>query len=277
MPMPYTLTKGPLFLVMEQTLNDPAARATVLEQLRSNVRLPDMPWVVNGPGSTVAVPGVLRTRLFDDWFGYRDDGRGGWDPQPAFVGQSTGYWVGYYGNTEAVLREGLVRTIEVALGLAHDDPVSKATRAWSIETAWKCPNPWFEVWVTWKQLGDGAGEGHVTMVICTPPDTNNRLVTRAQFPPTLANEPVTIPLTDPRRATANEGMWLVAHDEHRPTMAFLTMAAAGAPPEMVEGDATLQGTPQFRMPIPVPSTFWVDSNSPDDVVVVAPPRSAGGI
>ena len=222
MPMPYTLTKGPLFTVMEQTLNDSATRSQVLGQLRANGRLGDIPWVTSGDGGTVRIPGILQHRLFKDWFGYSGNAQSGWTPQSAnFTGRSTGYWVGYYGNTEAVLREGLKRTIEVSLGLAKGSPEGEATREWPIEVAWKCPNPYFEVWITWQQHGTGPHDGHVSMLVCTPPDTNNRLVTEPDKPPVVQGvPPVPTPLQDPIQATEPEGMWLVAYKKHVATVGY---------------------------------------------------------
>jgi hypothetical protein len=281
MPMPYTLTKGPLFTVMEQTLNDSNARTEVLGQLRNNGRLGDIPWVTTGDGGTVRIPGVLRDRLFRDWFGYTPNAQGDWNPQTApFAGRSTGYWVGYYGNTEAVLREGLKRTIEVSLGLAKNAPVaSSPAREWPIEVAWKCPNPWFEVWITWLEHGDGPTDGHVTMLVCTPPDTNNRILTEPDKPhPVPGVPPVPTPLQDPVQAVDPEGMWLVTHKKHRPTVGYqiISFPSGEVIGAETNGANALVPSPKGEWLVPVPSTFWVDSNN-DDVMVVSPPAYAGGV
>lgn len=280
MPMPYTLTKGPLFTVMEQTLNDATSRPEVLQQLHDTTRLADIPWVTTGSGSAVQIPGVLRDRLFADWFGYRQDGNGAWQPQPpTFTGQSTGYWVGYFGNTEAVVREALIRTLEVAGGMSRGVQ-SPTTREWPIEVAWKCPNPYFEVWISWQKRGSGPTDGHVTMLICTPPDRNNRLVTDVQFPPPPSSgSAVPTPLPDPTAATADEGMWLVAYKKHTPTVGYqvISFPSGEVVDAVVNGGNALAPSMSGQWNVPVPSTFWVDGTAARDVVVVAPPAYAGGV
>jgi hypothetical protein len=223
---------------------------------------------------------VLKDRLFRDWFGYRSVGGGNWEPQPpTFTGQSTGYWVGYFGNTEAVVREALIRTLEVAGGMSHGVQ-SPATREWPIEVAWKCPNPYFEVWISWLKRGEGPTDGNVTMLICTPPDKNNRLVTEVQYPPPPSSAPaVPTPLPDPTFAAADEGMWLVAYKKHTPTVGYqvIRFPSGEVVDAVVNGGNALAPSINGQWNVPVPSTFWVDGTDPRDVVVVAPPAYAGGV
>ena len=246
-------------------------------------RITDIPWVKTGAGSAVPLPGgaPLITRMEQDWFGSIPTNSGGWADQPPYNHQPTGYWVGYYGNVQAVLREGLIRAIEVSLGLTHDeDPPGTTPREWPVEVHWKCPNPYFEVWITWRSHGQGPKAGQVNMTICTPPDKNNRLVTRPQHPPVPPSglsQPN--PLPEPQSADAAQGMWLVAHEEHEQLTVdqLVDVVGGSALDQQLDQLGTLAGLSKTTWAIPMPTTFWRDSDSASDVVVVAPPTWAGGV
>jgi hypothetical protein len=280
MPMPYTLTRGPLLTLVENALNptDQAGRDernAILAALRAGTPLDQIPWVTSNTVAAIALPqGTLDVRLQDDWFGRNDP------PQKA----TTGYWVGYRGDVEPVLREGLLRAVEVSLGITRQDDPNVAVRAWPIEVQWKCPNPWFEVWVTWRRQGSGPGDGRVTLMIATPPDRSNRLVTEVRRPPPDANgqHSVTVPLEKPVSADAAQGMWVVSHESHVPFILdeVVDTANGGVVVEQVDNTpANAQGTVPLRSlrldqwVVPPPSTVWVDGGA---VVVVAPPPYAGG-
>src|SRR5262245_54208268 len=107
MPMPYTLTRGPLLTLVENVLNPTSTlerneRDAALVELRDdNVRLADL--VANRAPTMagIAVPRTnavpqggadsLDSKLRADWFGDGDSGP---------PGEPTGYWVGYRGNVE---------------------------------------------------------------------------------------------------------------------------------------------------------------------------------
>ncbi len=284
MPMPYTLTKGPLLTLLENTLNptnpaEVAVRNTALAQLRDGTPISAIPWAVSPASAGVTIPqGTLDIRLEQDWFGRTQNASGAWLDQPGFTGQGTGYWVGYYGDVEPVLREGVIRAIEASLGIAHGASPDDAPRSWPIEINWKCPNPYFEVWVTWRRhrAADGPNKetGHVTMMIATPPDKVNRLCTQPEFPPDPPLARRVNPLPAPGPPVASQGMWLIAHAKHRPGFIDLT-AIGGAPTgDSVSGTpSALAPLPQGTWLVPLPTTFWRDDGP---VVVVAPPSNAGG-
>jgi hypothetical protein len=276
MPMPYTLTRGPLLTLVENALNphtgaERAERDALLVDLRQGAPLAALVTSTSQPLTSVAIPRAsLDVRLDDDWFG-----RGANGPP----GEPTGYWVDYQGDVEGVLREGLIRTIEVSMGLAHDAEPQAATRSWPVQVHWKCPNPYFEVWVSWRRHDDTAGTGQVDMLIATPPDKANRLTTRPQFPPgPPAGAPAQpTPLAEPTHATACQGMWLVAHEHHRLGVADERVAVPDGELLAFETDrartGALLGLPMGEWLIPTPSTLWVDEGP---VVVVEPPSYAGG-
>jgi hypothetical protein len=281
MPMPYTLTRGPLLTLLENVLNphdaaEEAARDAVLDALRHDVPLGDLVRNFLQPTQGVAIPQApLDVRLEQDWIGNGASGP---------PGEATGYWVGYQGDVEGVLREGLIRTIEVSLGLARHAEPAHATRSWPVQVHWKCPNPYFEVWVAWREHDDTARGGQVDVVIATPPDKANRLTTRPLFPPAppAGEAAVPTPLGDPTArpetdATATVGMWLVTHERHRLGLSDERIAVAGGVRLGFETErgmtGGLVGLPEGEWLVPTPSTFWVDEG---DVVVVAPPSYAGG-
>lgn len=276
MPMPYTLTRGPLLTLIENALNsetaaDKTEREGVLAALRQGAPLADLVRGTTQPLQGVAVPQApLDVRLEQDWIG---DGANGPPGEP------TGYWVGYQGDVEGVLRQGLIRAIEVSMGLVHGAELDTATRAWPVQLLWKCPNPYFEVWVSWRRHDETERGGQVDMLIATPPDKANRLTDRPQFPPAPpAGVPAkATPLAEPTEATASQGMWLVAHERHVLNIADERIAPQGVGrlefvTERVQPGA-LQGLPGGEYLVPTPSTLWVDEG---DVVVVEPPSYAGG-
>jgi hypothetical protein len=276
MPMPYTLTRGPLLTLVENALNpqgpaEEAERDALLVALRQGTPIADLVRTTSQPMQGVAIPRApLDVRLEDDWFG-----RGANGPP----GEPTGYWVDYQGDVEGVLREGLIRAIEVSLGLTNGAPPGTATRSWPVQVHWKCPNPYFEVWVSWRRHDQTPRGGQVDMLIATPPDKMNRLTTRPRFPPAppvgVPAEPT--PLAEPSQATASQGMWLVAHEHHRLGVADERVEVAGGRRLAFETERSraraLVGLPAGEWLVPTPATFWVDEG---DVVVVEPPSYAGG-
>ncbi len=286
MPMPYTLTKGPLLTLLENTMNplDAAARQVrdnALIDLRNpQKRITEIPWVTSAAVAGVALPqGSLDLRLEKDWFGRRLV-NGQWQDQGPYVaGRTTGYWIGYYGDVESVLREGVIRAIEVSLGIEHGDAPTNATRQWPVNVEWKCPNPYFEVWVTWRRHraseATQAEQGQVTMLIATPPDKVNRLVTDPRFPPDPPLPRRLQPLPEPTVAETGQGMWLVAHEHHR--QGFVDVVMTPDQPDLVDArvdeTTTLEPTSPDRWFVPMPTTFWRDEGP---VRVVEPPPNAGG-
>jgi len=276
MPMPYTLTRGPLLTLVENALNphtaaERAERDALLVDLRQGTPLATLATGNSQSLTGVAIPRAsLDVRLDEDWFG---------SGASAPTGEPTGYWVDYQGDVEAVLREGLIRTIEVSMGLAHDGEPQAATRSWPVQVHWKCPNPYFEVWVSWRRHDAAAGAGQVDMLIATPPDKTNRLTTRPRFPPgpPAGVTPKPTPLAEPTEATTCQGMWLVAHEHHRLGVADERVAVPSGGRLAFETDrertGALVGLPEGEWLIPTPSTLWVDEGP---VVVVEPPSYAGG-
>ena len=139
----------------------------------------------------------------------------------------TGFWVQYFGDVEEIVRQTLIRTIEVSLGLEHGEevPAGGPVRALPIELFWKCPQRWFEGWVTWR-WDEAHGTGQVTTMFATPgsgkPVLQNPLDGKHAF------EPRTWTTDEHRRAPVGpppsvgprswrgspKGMWVVTHKHH---------------------------------------------------------------
>jgi len=277
MPMPYTLAKGTILAVLEDLANpatdDELARLeTDLARLRAgdpltSISLVDSP-NVNDPN----LPPLLQ-RLEWNWFGKVYDGAGGYLAQEPFgpTNTRTGYFKRYYGDVEGIIRETMIRSVEVAFGLDHDAPLDAATRQWPIEILWKCPNPWFEGWVTWRRHGPGRTEGQVTVIVASPAEDVGPLVNVASLPPRAE-----APLPDPTTLPADhQGMWVVSHEEHvkHNVDALASLPGVAYVDRLIDGVRPWSGFPTGQWSIPVPSTTWQGVGAID---VVHIPEGAGG-
>jgi hypothetical protein len=257
--MPYHLEKGPVLSVLESYANGGAGASVtrhrnmkvVLDRLRDpTIDLTD----VGGLDSTNLDGGATNpwptfqdraTHIQQDWFGMTAAG-----PQAAFNPANptrTGFWVSYYGDVESIVRETLVRALEVALGVDHGAPSAGATRYWRIELFWKCPNPWFEGWVTWRSESATAATGQVTVIFATP--GNGGWV----YPdPRSGRNPV----VDPASSQTDRGMWIVTHGGHDP---YVVSSSIETKPGV--------------LPIPTLGAFWAGTAP---LVTVAPSFGDGG-
>jgi hypothetical protein len=221
--MPYHLEKGPMFAAFEALYNDPNRLPTFLRDLRMggapslgshgvlSSPLADDP---TGTGANATAPQRL-TSMRQYWFGEDATTPG---PQPPFnidpaqgpINLTTGYWALYYGDVRTIVAETLMRAAEVALGVERPNPVSSAvpaaSRNWKVEFFWKCGQPRFEGWVTWRDHKDGANGGQVTVVFATPATPDQVL----RAPGGGADEVTTGPSPWPW-----QGMWLCTHENHK--------------------------------------------------------------
>jgi hypothetical protein len=206
--MPYHLEKGPIFSVLESFVNQTPKR-TVLERLRDqNTRLVD----VGGVNSTTLNAPPYPTfqarcdHINEDWFGFA---HGGNSQPPRTAGHpTTGLWKNYYGDVEGIVRLTLCRAVEAAMGIDHNQALTDdltIARDWPIELFWKCPNPWFEGWVSWRCDPSNSGQGRVTVIFATP---GNGAVVLSD--PRNGRNPV----VEPTSADPDQGMWIVTHAGH---------------------------------------------------------------
>lgn len=255
--MPYHLEKGPIFSVLEAFANDSLPRLRkALDDLRAGVALVDVGVVDSttlhaGPHPTKA---ALAAHINEHWLGMSHKA-GKWVGQAPFDPQApttTGHWQHYHGPVEAILRQTLIRAAEVSLGIGHNASVpADPPRRWPVEFFWKCPQPWFEGWVTWRAGTDGHGQ--VTVILATPADTGVVLdrPTKGR-PPCIVNPPST---NDPTGKPAGRGMWVVTAKEH----------------DQVAVPST---TPGRLGAWALPGSVWTDSGP---VVTVMPAEIDGGV
>jgi hypothetical protein len=240
--MPILFEKGPYLEVMEDFVNgSPARMKKALKGLRDGKSILDLGGLdtasIDGANLSEHSPSVQELIDFtkEQWFGHQAPPAGAsarsrkWSPQPEFharANRTTGHWTGWYGDADAILRETLVRGLEVAMGLSHGEvPSGRTPRQWVVEGFWVSPSPWLEGFVTWRPTGKRRTDGKVTIVIATPgtgmPVKNSP--TRANPAPDTGYE------VDPTGGPeVDHGLWVVSHRYHRPeTQSLIEPSALG--------------------------------------------------
>jgi hypothetical protein len=277
-PMPYVMDIGPYFSVLETRLNTPAIRTDILTRLRHGALVSDIAGLdshsLDADGHT---PAYRVDVLNQCWFGMKQNASGGWVTQPTAF--PTGFWNGFQGDPHAILRAGLIRAIEVSLGIDHGAYTPGANqpkrgrigkgivghrvrkwfgnwfggnRHWPIEISWVCQGPFFQCWVTW--IEDPGGGGHVSLTITTP--AAKGLPVDAKITRPLPGSPEYACPPRLNAHAAKRGVWVLGHEDYVATPAFST-AGTG-----VGG-------------IPMPTTEYRRKSL--DVVCVAPSEWEGGV
>jgi hypothetical protein len=233
--MPYTTEKSPIFQVIESFFNQDRDRA-----LRSLWSMLDGDWLSDQPPVTASslnhgplnTPAKRQEHVNDHWWGFLKNAAGNWDPkQEPFdpkTNPTTGFWELWYGDAEGIFRETIIRAFSVALGIPREEdsvteqyrgqerPANmRGTRHWPLSIIWKCPSPWYEGWIEFKEWGPGPREGHVTMVLSTPAHgvqlyNTPVLLTQAK----QADPPYNAYQLDPREPAGPNGMWVVSQVFH---------------------------------------------------------------
>jgi hypothetical protein len=262
--MPYSLEKGPYFEVLEDFINGSVEHITdTLEALRNGDAITSIPSITS---TTLDVANMdLQYRINhvnQHWFGKYPDQTGAVQPQApydALSNPSTGFWLHWYGDAEAIFRQTSIRAIEVALGLNHGEALPsrhRVRRRWPIHFLWKCPQPWFEGWVSWHRTGRGDRDGEVTMIFATPGHGIGLRNTPLR-PPGEEKTPAGYEL-EPKSSDGDLGMWVITHAYHAPRVITTTIPSGSGnwPPIATLGNA-------------------YQSTGP--VVCVAPPEQEGGV
>jgi hypothetical protein len=249
--MPYPLAKGGLFSWLEAryTAMKARERMAVLDHLYTSPHLV-APSGTSGAGllSDAKTPSTFSHRgmddlarhrshddrirhLNEDWFGLGPDG----NRQRPSAAVATGDWWNWGGDAEGIVRETLIRALEVSLGLPHDargygtttggvatdasppNPWPKRKRRWPIQFFWICASPMFLGWVTWARFGKGRTEGVVTVILTTPGASNSWLTTKL----TAGDNPLLHGSADygasndaahPLDGDGIRGVWVVGHE-----------------------------------------------------------------
>jgi len=241
--MPYHLEKGPYLTVLETQFNsdtdDLMAQANRLinNDPQFETAFYDCPAISQvGPlkGKTPAeAKQLLQDHIYNHWFGWTGNAPN-YTKQvltascslPAYP-QQTGYWQGYHGDVEKIVRTTLMRAAEVALGVDHKTPPpikpTDRRRHWPVEFFWVCGTDRFEGYVTWRSHLP-SGRGQVTVVFVTPPTKDpvfDDLSSQSTYPGTTVAvnaapaRPDPFVVKPPRKNDAMQGIWLVTHTRHQ--------------------------------------------------------------
>jgi len=239
--MPYHLEKGPYLTVLEAQFNSDTEQLVTQANLLINgqpqydTAFYDCPAIdqfgnMQGPGARAA----LRDHIYHHWFGwtgafpnYKRPALSTSCSLPPSYPQQTGYWRGYHGDVEQIVRTTLIRAAAVALGVDHrtapEIEPSDVRRHWPVDFFWVCGTDRFGGYVTWR-TDLATGRGQVTVVFVTPsiPDPLfDDLRTQARYPgTTIASAPAPpranpFFVNPPLKNDAMQGIWLVTHTRHQ--------------------------------------------------------------
>jgi hypothetical protein len=211
-------------------------KAKVLAALRDDNTYPRFtdifrviaPQTYTPPGARRDPVDALIAHMNKDWFGCVQDGKT-WKPQPPFGDdhRTTGFWSNWYGDAEAIVREGTARTIEISLGIAHDEHVptsggqlsdAAVERNWPVEFWWLCGMKWFHASITWRHAYRRPREGVVTCTWITP--GNGDMMYHDLDSPPVHDDP-SFEL-DPGDCSGRFGSWIVGqpHNDALPVTSW---------------------------------------------------------
>jgi hypothetical protein len=224
--------------------------------LRS-LRDPDMPvteLLRDPPVKIEAGPYSDTARLADhidrDWFGMTDDSTSG----------TSRYWSYWRGDAQGIVRETIVRAIEVALGLDHGEDVPSTDRQrWHISLLTACGIRWFEGWISWRRVGADRDGGHVVVMLLTPTHGKPAEPTLLRPTSSTAHSPGPPYAVNPVRAEGDQGLWAVG-----------TVLERRVDPEPASAQWVSPGT----FPRPHLGPTYVGDGG---IVTVAPPEAQGGV
>ncbi len=228
--MPYVVESGPYLSVLASKLADAGRRAALLTELRNGTALSRL---CGFDSTNLGADGLDEEsrveHLNRDWFGMAPVAggqAGAWQKQPNKV--PTGFWVGYQGDTESILREAMMRALEVSFDLppkgAAPARAETAARRWPIDVYWICQGPWFQGWVLWRKGDSTPLGGHVTVIISTPPAKGHPLTAQITRPNAVFPRDAEYACPPPAAARGNSrGMWVVGHDNYTKEVVFSTV------------------------------------------------------
>ncbi len=319
--MPYHLEKGPVFSTFEANRYQVKNKyCDILDRLRQKnaageyvVDICDLEPYANpalnyGPYNTQE---LRRYHMNVHWFGMIPTGRvvnGKAEYQKQTNGTyewihnpTTGWWRNYFGDTEGIMRQALIRAAELALGLDHDEPVPPTAqrgrlRCWPIEYVVTCPAAWFEAWLSWRQTGNGIRDGHVTINMVVPAhiqptepgpsdlDFQNPrdggVLDSPLMPPQQGGSQYRL---SPLAPEGPYGMWVITHWDHDMEPAILNVYDPDGN-RIENATATATNTPTGQGQWPLPSFGLVYRGKPgpashpgDGIVCVQPAEADGGV
>jgi hypothetical protein len=293
MPMPYSMEVGPYLSLFESYFNDDPKRAVdALNSLRTQSNNIASHQVAAAEGQAgqaqtdrtaleadnrftdifLKVPftelegGPSNRRTTEGLVDYMDQS---WFGLPARNGATStagaqvpvGVWEGWEGQAQAIVRETIIRALEVSLGLDHSyEPIDGAVgQHWPLGLRAVCGLRWWEGWIRWLRWETS---GYVDVIFLTPPNSIGdavepvllRPIGTRRKPPAGDNYEV-----QPIRADGKQGLWVVGalleekEDPSWVTSSWVTANDLGLPPV----------APKYR--------------ASDELVTVSPPESQGGV
>jgi hypothetical protein len=266
--MPYHLETGPTWSVIESVANrDQAGMLDLLRHLRLGTPLVDLAGMVSVTLDAGKYPPFAARveHINGEVFGMKQDPKTKkWSKQPFDPKnpQPTGYWVGYAGDVEAILRAALIRAAEVSLGLAHDEDPGHypPPRFWPVRVTLTCVFNWYEAWITWSRGAsphghhddDTCGEVHLHLLT---PGHGDVVLTSPKSPPQPGGSFYEL---EPQRCAGPMGQWIVTYEDHK----------------QVPYTPTSAPSTSGNMPLPpVGSLYFGDGK----IVTVQPSEAAGGV
>lgn len=292
--MPYHCEKGVVNLLLEQQFNQGREKLVrllgILRDGRNGTNwvlgvLPEFERMNLGVRHSNGLEQL--THFCEHWLGMDVGGPAGtWARREQTAGR-TGWWIGYTGDVDVIVRETLIWAFELALGLEPDQAITSAgPPPHRIELFNICTFPWFEGWVLRRpvstDVADDDGPALVTVCWLTPAHVGSGVAdSPVAHEQSAASNAFThaVPSFDedyqllgsahplaPDLPRASPGerrwaTWVVTHRTHRPSTAHPPIDDSTAP------------SPFGSWSMPRAVTY----EGVDDVVVVAPSLAAGGV
>ena len=249
--MPYFLTKGPFFASIESSVLDMGTAELIdwRQFLLDGDPIPEM-----GPANDfeAKVPGA-KVHLYEDWLGWEQSSSGDWQ-KPSKLPEKVGWWVGWRGDPDQIIRGTLIEAIEASLGWDQTtaNPAPTHATPWPIDFVWSCPHPWMEGWVIWapQDPDDPDSDGRVKVTLATPGNgqgvfmDDTSLPVDGVLPPLSGGTPTPIPGRTVQQfpASKNEkdwGMHVIRSRVHQKQGSSKTMATPFGQLKVSIGDGML--------------------------------------
>jgi hypothetical protein len=219
--MPYVVEVGAVLSALTDYFKEEKHLQDTLIELRDDTKkLPDL------LASVGATPEMVQ-HFAADWLGYLSTTpmtqQAAFDPKNP---KSTGWWTTWYGDAEGILRETMVRAIEVALGIPHDGDPQENTQCWRMTFMWTCAAPMLQGWVYWWDFdynangsssgtGSGNGSGHgdagmVNVIFSTPGNGHPLYATPYR---SATDDPPDYDVNPTASQGDEYGLWVIGEDQ----------------------------------------------------------------
>jgi hypothetical protein len=221
-----------------------------------------------------------RQHIWTHWLGYT-----GLVNTPGVAGVSasltTGWWAGWRGDADRILKATFARALAVALGYDHHATMATVrtkppTRWWPVDIVWACGNPLFEGFVQWRTIANESltRNGHVNVILATPPMTAQPPMTAdmVQLVATPVGKTTTANYGEERLAgyplnlQSNQGFLVVGQPA-----TYMPATAAPTPTSIWQRVGTA------ALPTNVGAVFWTTATNGNDTLTVSPSSADGGI